>query len=66
MLAKFAKEKNLSFNKSKYKTLKLMNEKSKFTNAGLLLSDQNPIEVKFIDKFVDETILNEEIEQLWV
>lgn len=24
-----------------------MNEKSKFTNAGLLLSDQNPIEVKF-------------------
>lgn len=47
VLAKFAKEKNLSFNESKYKTLKLMNEKSKFTNAGLLLSDQNPIEVKF-------------------
>ena len=35
------------FNQSKYKTLKLMNVKGEFTNVGLLLSDQNPIEVKF-------------------
>lgn len=35
------------FNQYKYKTLKLMNEKGEFTNVGLLLSDQNPVEVKF-------------------
>lgn len=47
VLTKFANRKNLVFNQSKYKTLKLMNEKGEFTNVGLLLSDQNPIEVKF-------------------
>lgn len=47
MLSKFANKKKLLFNKSKYKTLKLINEKSEFTNVGFLLNDQNPIEVKF-------------------
>ena len=47
VLTKFANRTNLVFNQSKYKTLKLMNEKGEFTNVGLLLSDQNPIEVKF-------------------
>ena len=47
VLTKFANRKNLVFNRSKYKTLKLINEKGEFTNVGLLLSDQNPIEVKF-------------------
>ncbi len=47
VLSKFANKKKLLFDKSKYKTLKLINEKSEFTNVGLLLSDQNPIEVKF-------------------
>ena len=47
VLTKFANKKNLVFNQHKYKTLKLMNEKGEFTNVGLLLSDQNPIEVKF-------------------
>lgn len=43
VLTKFANRKNLVFNQSKYKTLKLMNENGEFTNVGLLLSDQNPI-----------------------
>ena len=47
VLTKFAKKKNLLFNISKYKTLKIMNENGEFTNVGLLLSDQNPIQVKF-------------------
>ncbi len=47
VLTKFVNRKNLVFNRSKYKTLKLINEKGEFTNVGLLLSDQNPIEVKF-------------------
>ena len=47
VLTKFANRKNLVFNQSKYKTLKLMNEKGELTNVGLLLSDQNPIQVKF-------------------
>ena len=47
VLTKFANRKNLVFNQSKYKTLKLMNVKGEFSNVGLLLSDQNPIEVKF-------------------
>lgn len=34
VLTKFANGKNLVFNQSKYKTLKLMNEKGEFTNVG--------------------------------
>ncbi len=47
VLTKFTNRKNLVLNQSKYKTLKLMKEKGEFSNVGLLLSDQNPIEVKF-------------------
>jgi len=38
-------EKNISFNKSKYKTLKLLT-KNKFNNLALLLSEQNPFTIK--------------------
>ncbi len=38
-------EKGVSFNKSKYKTLKLLTE-STFNNLALLISDQNPFTIK--------------------
>ncbi len=42
---KIFKEKEVSFNISKYKTLKLLKE-SKFNNLALLISDQNPFTIK--------------------
>ena len=42
-----ADEKGLEFNSQKYKALKLADEQGRFTNLGLLVSDQNPIVLKF-------------------
>lgn len=38
---------NLHFDITKYRTLHLINNEGKFTNLALLLSDENPFEVKF-------------------
>ena len=40
------KNKNIPFNKTKYKTLKIVNEDNYFTNLGLLLSDECPFTIK--------------------
>ena len=42
---KIFEKNNITFNKSKYKTLKLQT-KSKFNNLALLISDQNPYTIK--------------------
>ena len=38
---------NIKFDLDKYKTLNIINNDNKYTNLGLLLSDENPIEIKF-------------------
>lgn len=42
-----AEGKKLEFNDRKMKTLGIQNSHGEFTNLGLLVSDENPIEVKF-------------------
>ncbi|MCI1735237.1 MAG: putative DNA binding domain-containing protein [Bacilli bacterium] len=42
-----AETKKVSWDEAKYKTLGIRNWKGEYTNLGLLLSDQNPSEVKF-------------------
>ena len=46
-LSKIAKKKKLDFGPHKFRNLKIINKEGQFTNLGLLVSDQNPIEVKF-------------------
>ena len=46
-LLKIAKKKKLDFGPHKFRNLKIINKEGQFTNLGLLVSDQNPIEVKF-------------------
>ena len=46
-LSKIAKKKKLDFGPHKFRNLKIINIEGQFTNLGLLVSDQNPIEVKF-------------------
>lgn len=45
--SKIAKKKKLDFGPHKFRNLKIINKEGQFTNLGLLVSDQNPIEVKF-------------------
>lgn len=42
-----ADDKNLAFSERKMKTLGIKDKKGKYTNLGLLVSDENPIQVKF-------------------
>lgn len=42
-----AKKKKLKLDKTKYQNLKILDKDDKYTNLGLLVSDQNNIEVKF-------------------
>ena len=46
-LSKIAKKKKLDFGPHKFRNLKIINKEGQFTNLGLLVSDQNTIEVKF-------------------
>ena len=46
-LSKIAKKKKLDFGPHKFRNLKIINKEGQFTNLGLLVSDQNPVEVKF-------------------
>ena len=54
-VSKIAKKKGLDFGVHKFRNLKIVNKNGDFTNLGLLVSDQNPIEVKFAvyDKNLD-------------
>ena len=45
--SRIASKKNLDFGPHKFRNLRICNKEEKFTNLGLLVSDQNPIEVKF-------------------
>lgn len=45
-LARYFDSKEIEFNESKYLTLGIINVEGKFTNLGLLLSDENTIECK--------------------
>ena len=60
-LSKIAKKKRLDFGPHKFRNLKIINKEGKFTNLGLLVSDQNPIEVKFAvyDKNLDFKVKEE-------
>ena len=60
-LAKIAKKKNLEFGAHKFRNLKIINKDGLYTNLGLLVSDQNPIEVKFAvyDKNLDFKVKEE-------
>jgi len=43
----YADDKQLNISESKYKTLRIKNKEGKFTNLGLLVSDENPYIIKF-------------------
>ena len=60
-LSKIAKKKGLDFGPHKFRNLKIINKEGQFTNLGLLVSDQNPIEVKFAvyDKNLDFKVKEE-------
>lgn len=60
-LSKIAKKRRLDFGPHKFRNLKIINKEGKFTNLGLLVSDQNPIEVKFAvyDKNLDFKVKEE-------
>ena len=60
-LSRIAKKKRLDFGPHKFRNLKIINKDGKFTNLGLLVSDQNPIEVKFAvyDKNLDFKVKEE-------
>ena len=60
-LSKIANKKNLDFGPHKFKNLRISAKDGKFTNLGLLVSDQNPIEVKFAvyDKNMDFKVKEE-------
>ena len=60
-LSKIAKKKNLEFGPHKFRNLKIINKDGQLTNLGLLVSDQNPIEVKFAvyDKNLDFKVKEE-------
>ena len=60
-LSKIAKKKRLDFGPHKFRNLKIINKEGQFTNLGLLVSDQNPIEVKFAvyDKNLDFKVKEE-------
>ena len=60
-ISKIAKKKGLDFGTHKFRNLKIVNNEAKFTNLGLLVSDQNPIEVKFAvyDKNLDFKVKEE-------
>ena len=46
-LSRYFESKNIEFNETKYQTLNIKNKEGQFTNFGLLVSDENPIEFKF-------------------
>lgn len=60
-ISKIAKNKGLDFGVHKFRNLKIVNKNGEFTNLGLLVSDQNPIEVKFAvyDKNLDFKVKQE-------
>lgn len=60
-ISKIAKKKGLDFGIHKFRNLKIVNKNGEFTNLGLLVSDQNPIEVKFAvyDKNLDFKVKEE-------
>ena len=45
--SKIAIKKKLDFGPHKFRNLKIIDKDEKFTNLGLLISDQNPFEIKF-------------------
>lgn len=59
--SRIASKKNLDFGPHKFRNLRICNKEEKFTNLGLLVSDQNPIEVKFAvyDKNMDFKVKEE-------
>ncbi len=60
-VSKIAKKKGFDFGAHKFRNLKIVNKNGEFTNLGLLVSDQNPIEVKFAvyDKNLDFKVKEE-------
>lgn len=56
-----ADAKGVEFHKGKYKNLGIVDKSGMFTNLGLLVSDQSPIEVKFAvyDKHIDFKVKKE-------
>ena len=60
-VSKIAKKKGLDFGVHIFRNLKIVNKNGEFTNLGLLVSDQNPIEVKFAvyDKNLDFKVKEE-------